>query len=160
MDAAKQPNASIATAIAAGQPLSLAIVWDMSGSVVRQFMSFAAIGVGGFVVDSGVLLLLLHFAHWDRYSSRLVSFLCAASFTWAANRLYTFKHARKHPLGSQWLRFVLVNGVGGLVNLGVYAWLVSEFVIAHRFPVLAVGAGSIAGLAFNFSLSRAYVFRH
>ena len=123
-------------------------------------MSFALIGVAGFVVDSGVLLLLLHVGHWNRYSSRLVSFLCAASFTWAANRLYTFKSARKHPLGSQWLRFVLVNGVGGVVNLGVYAWLVSAFATAHRFPVLAVGAGSIAGLAFNFSLSRAFVFRH
>jgi len=77
--------------------------------------------------------------------------------TWALNRTFTFKHTGAR--GSQWLRFVLANAIGGFVNFGAYAALVSTLPFVHAHPVIAVAAGSLAGMGFNFTLSKWLVFR-
>ena len=125
-----------------------------------RFLAFAVVGTGGFVVDAGVLQLLISYARLGPYAARAGSFLAAVTFTWAANRAYTFRDAEHAgPAGAQWARYLLVNAVGGAVNLGVYGLLVACVAAFAAAPVLAVAAGSLAGLAFNFTLSRALVFR-
>jgi putative flippase GtrA len=128
--------------------------------LIRQFFTFACVGAAGFVVDSAVLLVLLRATDAGLYFSRLVSFLCAATFTWAVNRLWTFRGAAPSlHAGAQWLRFVVINSVGGLINLGIYAYLISQIGVVARWPVIGVAAGSLAGLLFNFVLSSSLVFR-
>jgi hypothetical protein len=46
-----------------------------------------------------------------------------------------------------------------VLNRGTYALLVTFVAIAAEQPVLAVAAGSIAGMGVNFVLSRRMVFR-
>ena len=46
-----------------------------------------------------------------------------------------------------------------VVNNGVYVFLVLTVDMFSKEPVLAVAAGSLAGLVFNFTASRAWVFR-
>lgn len=141
-----------------------------SENVLRQFFMFACVGVAGFAVDSAVLMILLGAFPGALYISRLASYLCAATFTWAANRWLTFPSERSgpsapHPAGvsgsavRQWLRFISANAFGGILNLAVYAVLVAQFVLVARHPVIGVAAGSLAGLVVNFTLSRALVFR-
>jgi len=48
---------------------------------------------------------------------------------------------------------------GGLVNYLVYATLVTFSATAHTHPVLGVAAGSLAGMVFNFTISKLLVFR-
>jgi putative flippase GtrA len=129
--------------------------------LLRQFFMFGCVGTAGFLVDSAVLMAMLKLAHTGLYSSRVVSFLCAVTFTWAANRIFTFREhsGRDHPALAQWIRFVCVNAVGAAVNLGSYAVLVSHVDTVARQPVIGVAVGSIAGLLFNFVLSRWLVFR-
>ena len=55
-------------------------------------------------------------------------------------------------------RFLSVNAVGGLVNYGVYAVLVAFAAAPFTNPFLALGVGSLAGLAFNFFGSKFFVF--
>lgn len=121
-------------------------------------LRFGAVGVAGFVVDASVLLAVLTFTPIGPYAGRVISFLCAATVTWALNRRFTFTGARIAPAGSQWIRFVAVNAIGGAVNYGVYALCIARLGAEPPFPVLAVALGSIAGLAFNFTLSRTFVF--
>lgn len=121
---------------------------------------FGAIGVVGFVADAGVLYALLHSTSAGFYLGRLASYLCAATVTWFLNRTITFRAsgsgARAHH---EWLRFLGANALGGLVNLGVYSLLVARVAIFTATPVLAVAVGSLSGLAVNFVLTKAYVFR-
>lgn len=117
---------------------------------------FAAVGAIGFVVDTAVLYAALA-AGLTLYSGRLVSFLTAATFTWYCNRRFTFRSKGDDRMG-EWLRYLLVNAVGGLANLGAYAALVAGLPLVARLPVIGVAAGSVAGLAFNFTLSRRLVF--
>lgn len=120
------------------------------------FARFAGIGALGFVVDSGVLYAGLGLG-LSLYSGRAVSWLAAATFTWYCNRRITFA-STDTAVVREWARFLLANAVGGAVNLGTYALLVANFALMARLPVLAVGAGSVAGLVFNFALSWTVVF--
>ena len=53
---------------------------------IRQLGMFAIGGAIGFVVDAGILQLLVVGLAWDRYTGRLISFLFAATATWIFNR--------------------------------------------------------------------------
>ena len=123
----------------------------------QQFVRFSMVGALGFLVDAGVLHLLIAGAGGDLYVSRLLSFLAAASFTWAMNRRFTFDPTDHHA-GHQWIRFIAVNGIGGAINYAVYAFMVATLPLVAALPVLGVAAGSLAGLAVNFTASRTLVF--
>lgn len=122
-----------------------------------QFLRFALVGVIGFVADAGVLWIVVSALGLNLYAGRVVSYLCAATVTWALNRSFTFRH--KGARAAQWLRFVCTNALGGGVNFGVYALMVRNLAVAHEHPTLAVACGSIAGMALNFTLMKKVVFR-
>jgi putative flippase GtrA len=128
--------------------------------LVRQFLIFAIGGVIGFVIDSTVLLLLLQWTSAGPYLGRLISYLSAASVTWAFHRAFTFRSSARSRKFAQGVSFLLANAFGGLINLGVYVLLVAESPWIGQRPVIAVAAGSVCGLAFNFIASRVFVFRN
>lgn len=130
-----------------------------SDGAAVQFVRFSLVGVIGFVVDVGVLYLVMQLAGLDPYLGRAVSFLAAASVTWLLNRVYTFRDRSAGPPTGQWARFVLANAVGGGINYGVYAVLLVSSDLFFQAPVLAVAVGSLSGLAFNFTVSRKFVFQ-
>jgi putative flippase GtrA len=124
-----------------------------------QFLRFGVVGVAGFLVDAGVLTAMLWLG-LGPYAGRVVSYLAAASTTFALNRAWTFRSAlREGPVAAQWGRFVLLNLMGFAANYGTYAALVAGTGIVAAYPVIGVAAGSVAGMFLNFGLSRRYVFR-
>jgi putative flippase GtrA len=125
-----------------------------------QFLSFATIGVVGFLVDTSVLYLAKDTLGLGLYSGRVLSFLVAATTTWLLNRTFTFGRPPVSSLWREWLRFLSVNSVGGLVNYAAYSTLVATVPLVALYPALGVGAGSIAGLTFNYLGSKHAVFRH
>ena len=125
-------------------------------SIRQSFLRFALVGIGGFLVDAGVLTLALSLGA-DFYTGRVFSFFCAVTATWYMNRIYTF--ASEDPrLLREWGHFVSANAVGGLINFAIYALLVSTIGLFASYPVAAVGAGSVAGLSWNFIVSHQLVF--
>ena len=125
----------------------------------RQLALFSAGGVIGFIVDAGVLQVLVSLLAWDRFSGRLISFLCAATATWVFNRHYTFRGSRRHSLWGEWLRYIIAMSGGFACNYAAYTALVLWFDIDRQWLILAVAAGSIAGLGVNFFASRHWVYR-
>lgn len=127
--------------------------------ITQQFVLFALVGAAGFVVDAGALYGAMTWLDVGIYAGRLFSFACAVTFTWAANRLISFKHTARMSPGRQWLRFVVANSIGAVVNFATYVAVVSTTSIGAAWPIIGVAVGSLAGLAFNFGASRAWVFR-
>jgi putative flippase GtrA len=126
---------------------------------LAPLLKFAAVGVVAAGVDMAVVEAMIRIAGFDPYSARLVSYLAAATTAWALNRRYTFHAAdRSRPL-RQWLRYLGTNALGGAVNYALYAALVSAAPLFAAWPFLAVAAGSLAGLVFNYAVSQRYVFR-
>jgi len=127
-----------------------------------SILRFAVIGTLGVPVDAGILWLMTHRAGLDPYSGRVISWLCAVTFTWTGNRYFTFgeRRARAIPaIAKEWLRFVTANAVGGLVNVGLYSTLVRFAPPPANNPFLALAIGTLAGLMFNFTLSNKLVFK-
>lgn len=124
-----------------------------------QFLQFGMVGTIGFVVDTAVLYAGLALG-LGLYGGRALSYVAAATTTWALNRAWTFRAADRTPAARQWAVFVLVNLLGFACNYGTYAVLVASMPVVAAHPVLGVAAGSLAGMVGNFVLSRRYVFRN
>ena len=126
----------------------------------RQFLLFGAIGAVGFLVDAGAYLLA--YALGAGLYGRFFSFLCAATFTWVLNRAFNFKD-RSGSMAGQWAKFLLANSAGAIVNLAVF-FLAMNFVPPLRDnpqngSIVAIALGSLAGLVFNFTASKVFVFK-
>lgn len=125
-----------------------------------RFLRFALVGTAGFVVNWTVLYLALHLAALDKYSGWLVSFLVAVTFTWWGNRTLTFReHAARRGLLREWTTFVVANSLGAAVNFGTYFALVTFVRPPLGNPLVAIAAGTMVGLVFNFATSKRFVFR-
>ncbi|MDM0034955.1 GtrA family protein [Variovorax sp. J22P271] len=123
----------------------------------REFLSFAVVGTIGFVVDLGVLYVVAPALGW--YGGRGLSFLAAATVTWALNRRFTF--AGRHSgasIAGEYLRYLLTMMAGALVNYGAYV-LTLHWLGGPLAPALGVALGSCAGLAVNFVTARFLVFK-
>jgi putative flippase GtrA len=117
------------------------------------------VGVVGLLVDMAALTLALRGVNLDLYSGRLFSYFVAATTTWALNRRFTFNSIDHGPAFVQWAKFLGANALGGMLNYGVYAAIVTFTALGAAWPVLGVAAGSVAGLALNFSVSKFWVFK-
>ena len=124
-----------------------------------QFLRFGIVGGIGFLVDAGLLWLLLK-AGFGYYGGRLVSFLAAATTTWILNRSFTFRRessSASHPAG-EWLAYLGLMVIGGVVNYGTYAAAIELSDLVRRFPTLGVALGSIAGMLINFWTAKTMIF--
>ena len=126
--------------------------------LLLEFLRFGVVGTIGFVVDTAVLYAGLALG-LGLYGGRAVSYLVAATTTWALNRLWTFRGRGDGPVHQQWALFLLVNLIGFAMNYGTYAALIAFVPVVAAHPVLGVAAGAIAGMFGNFVLSRQLVFR-
>lgn len=124
-----------------------------------QFIRFALVGCVGFIVDALSFALFDSYIH-NPYISRLGSYLCAATATWWLNRKYTFDRGHHQSLLKEWFAFLLSQTLGFCVNYGVFSILVACVAFFNAQPILAIAAGSIAGLVVNFSVAKWIVFRH
>ena len=132
----------------------------MKKSSIKQLLTFCFGGFIGYIFDAGILQILVAALSWDRYSARLLSFLCAATATWIFNRHFTFKGPRRKPLFFEWMQYVFAMSWGFACNFAAYSALVYFFNLDRQWLILAVGLGSIAGLGVNYTASRYWVFRH
>jgi putative flippase GtrA len=125
-----------------------------------RFLRFALVGGAGFVVNEVALAIALRLAHLDKYSGWLAAFLVAVTFTWWGNRTLTFRDfaARKGLIG-EWAAFLLANSLGAAANFAVYSALVTFAARPFGDPFVAVAAGTLVGLVFNFAASQRFVFR-
>lgn len=126
--------------------------------VVIQFFKFGLVGFLGLAVDTAMVYLAIHGFGWNPIVSAIFSFPFAVTATWLANRSFTFRDAPRGAIHQEWLRFFLVCSIGFVINRGVYTAIVLNFPLAYEQPVIALFGGAVAGMFFNFFVSRKWVF--
>ncbi len=119
---------------------------------MKQFLRFCVVGAAGFLVDAGILQVLVAGAHANPYVARIASFLAAASTTWFMNRRFTFE-VRHKPTRAEWLRYLGFMVLGATVNYAAFAFCIAFWTLADAQPWLGVAVGSVAGLGVNFASS-------
>lgn len=123
----------------------------------ETFLRFGMVGTLGFCWDTATVYALNPVA--GPYSAGTCGFFVAASANWALNRAWTYRHQAHEAPHVQWLKFLIANLIGFVFNRGTYFTLITVSPVCHRHLVLAILAGSAAGLVFNYFLSKRFVFR-
>ncbi len=127
--------------------------------LAAQVLRFGLIGSLGFLVDTATVYAAHFGLGLGLHVAGVLGFLVAVTFTWVMNRRFTFPEARSEARGRQWARFVATQTLGFVVNRGTYAGMISFVALAREQPVLAVAAGSLAGMVLNFVTARTIAFR-
>ena len=125
----------------------------------KELGLFAISGVIGFVVDAGVVQLLVRGFALNPYGARVISFLAAATTTWAFNRRYTFSGRSNGSKRRQLLRYLLAMACGFALTYGAYAMCLALWPLVHEWPAIGVAVGSAAGAVVTFLSSKYWIFR-
>lgn len=124
----------------------------------RRLPGFALVGAIGFLIDAGILTVLMTGFGFDHYSARAISFTVAVTATWYMNRRWVFERNAVRMSGREYTSYLLVQIIGAVINLSIFI-LVIEFVPElARIPVIPLAIGAAAALLFNFSASSQFVF--
>jgi len=139
--------------------LTILLKFLRSKKILREALFFGLIGFIGLLVDVAVLYLIKSLV--GLLYGRLVSFMSAVVVTWLMNRRWTFKK-RSSGLNNanEFFIYLAIMLIGGSVNFGLYAWLVTSFQLFQVNPIIGVAFGSLAGMIINFFSSRYILYRH
>lgn len=124
----------------------------------KQLAWFGVGGFIGFVVDAGIVQLLVSKLDVDPYVGRLFSFVCAATATWVFNRHFTFHQRGDYGLFGEWSRYLVAMTGGFAINYATYVLVVYFSHFVQAWPAIGVAVGSLPGSAANFLGARQWVF--
>lgn len=133
--------------------------------LIREVLTFGAVGLAGFIVDVGVFNALRYLGPGvleDKpLTAKVISVLIATLVTYAGNRLITWRDRSHGTRSRQMVLFFALNGAGMAIALGCLA--VSHYVLRLTSPladnISANGVGLVLGTAFRFWSYRTFVFR-
>lgn len=132
----------------------------------NQFGKYAAIGFTNFVIDTGVVNLLIAFsgiASGVGFSVfKSLSFIVAVTHSYLWNRLWVFES--KEGQKKEFIKFMTVNLIAITVNVGVASFVVNGIdplfgLDQNQWANIGVVVGSAISLIFSFVGFRLIVFR-
>ena len=122
-----------------------------------SLLRFIAVGATGFVIDCGLLTLLVEY-NFAILPARLLSFACAVTVTGLLHRQFTFPNSKEAPGPLQAKRHLIVQCLGAFVNLALF-FLLQESVPAMQSNLaLALGLSAMASLGVTYLLSLNWAF--
>ena len=126
---------------------------------LTRFLKFGVVGTLGFVVDAGVMQLLVSFAGVGAIEARAVSIPTAVLATWLLNRSFTFGKTSAAPALASLARYVAVSAGGATINFLVYTALVMASAALAATPMIPLAIASVVALVFNYLGSKHFAFR-
>lgn len=108
-----------------------------------RLFSFAFAGGSGFVIDVGVLYLLMLFTPLGPFLARIVSIGCAMASNYTINRTFTFG-ASDRSMAEEGARYSSVALVGAGLNYLIYAGLLLAIPAISPFWATFIAVGLVA----------------
>jgi len=128
---------------------------------LRQFFTFALIGIGNTLIDFSIYAVLTrHVGIFDyhtkgRYGANIISFGIATTYSFFANRTWTFR--RKHaPQAGEVLRFYTTT-ISGLLWNTLILFVLSS--VAGINDLVAKLFATAFSMIWNFFFKKYWVFR-
>jgi putative flippase GtrA len=121
---------------------------------IRQFLSFAGVGVTAAIVHYGLLISLVEIGRWNAVPATLAGYLAGGLISYWLNRRHTFQSDRPHE-EAVW-RFALVAGVGFCLTY-IFMHFFVERLRAPYLPAQVVTTGIV--MLWSFGANRFWTFR-
>lgn len=123
-----------------------------------RLIRFCLVGALVFLVEALLLTGLVASTGLSASRARAITLPGAIVLAWYLNRRITFRSVSP-PSGLELGRYTLNNLGGLLLNVCVYYGMLALLPALQALPVVALSAGSVAGLALNYLGSQHWVFR-
>lgn len=136
--------------------------------VAHQFAKFSLVGGLNFLIDLGVLNLLIAAtgitAGFGANAFKAASFLVAVTSSFIWNKFWTFRSLSVEHAAKQFAEFFAVTLVGFFINVGAFAlvngWLGPQWGIdPQTWASVAATGSAVSGLLWNFLGLKFVVFR-
>ncbi|MEM5493277.1 GtrA family protein [Hoeflea sp. AS16] len=114
---------------------------------MKKLSFFLFAGAVGFVVDMGVLWLLLHFKLLDPFTARAPAIGSALVCSYIINRTFTFG-ASHRKVAVEGVRYGSVGLVSTVINYSVYSGLLLLLPGISPYVALIFGSGSATAFAY------------
>jgi putative flippase GtrA len=124
-----------------------------------RLLRFGAVGTVGFVVDAGLLVTIVALADVSPLPARILSFLVAATVTYALNQRFTFQLGGGFSFG-RWTSYVTTTAIGACINVGIYRLWIAYMSATPSQLVIGTALGSLAAMLLNYFASSTLVFRN
>jgi putative flippase GtrA len=127
--------------------------------LIHEAAKFGVIGALAFVVTWGGTNLL-HFGFgMGPLTSNALATVVAATFAFAGNKFWTFRHRRDSGLGREYFLFFVLNGVGLLIQLLCIGFTHYTLHMQGRVPYnAALIVGIVLGTLFRYWSYKKWVF--
>lgn len=126
----------------------------------HEMGKFGVVGVANFVIDIGLLNLLIATVLSDKVTTaRIISGSVATLFSWFANRSWTFVRRRSRPALHEVTLFFVVNGIALAIStlclvLSHYGLGLTSTIADNVSTIIGIGLGTV----FRFWAYRSVVF--
>ncbi|WP_165837199.1 GtrA family protein [Phenylobacterium hankyongense] len=132
--------------------LARKIVSAIPPRLLRQFLSFASVGVAAVAVHYTVLAILVEVLGRGKVLSTTIGFFTGGAVSYSLNRWLTFD--ARPALAASFLKFLALIAIGGAINAAIVAALIR--VGLHYLAAQVVATGVV--LFWNFGSARLLVF--
>lgn len=130
---------------------------------LQEFLRYSVVGFSSTVIDFAVLALLTNVWSWHPLAANPISFVLGVTNGFIWNRHWTFRSARHDEPVGQYVRFVLVNLGGVLIDQAVLAVALQAAPGMGLSMNLAKWGGKIVAIPFvvawNFTANVRWTFR-
>jgi len=159
------PDAQTANPAQEAQPGLVRRLVHRFQDIVHELGKFGVVGVVSYVVDTGVLNVLLS-AHMNPLLAKTISTVISATVAFVGNRFWTWRHRPSSGLRREYTLYFLFNVVGlaiGLACLGVSHYALGSVWPVFRTQLADIVSANVVGMAFGtlfrFWSYRRFVFR-
>lgn len=127
--------------------------------LVHELAKFGVIGVLAAAIDLGGAAFLEGSGLLGPLTAKVVSTVAAATFSYAGNRLWTFRHRANNGLAREYFLFFVLNGIATLFAVLVIGF--TEYTLdmhSHLAFNVAQVSGTVAGTVFRYWAYKKWVF--